>query len=141
VSQSSYGISKIINAPISYVYKWCTDFRAEDPMIIGAAYTRHIVDKSNKRAVWIQHYGAEKEGVRYVTLSPPDSWHMEGLNDESTRTVDYHLKSLGKKTELTISIKIKYKTIEPEPVSKLRENLSNDWEKYKAALEKDYLSR
>ena len=137
--QTSYSISKIINAPISYVYKWCTDFWAEDPMIIGAAYTRHIVDKSSKRAVWIQHY-ADKEAVRYVTLSPPDSWHMEGLNDESTRTADYHLKSLGKKTKLTISIKIKYKTIEPEPASKLRENLSNDWEKYKTALEKDYLS-
>lgn len=141
-----YKVSKIMNAPITYVYNWCTDFRADDPEIIGAQYTRHIVDKSKKRVVWVQHYtrdDKEMEGVRYVVLSPrKKSWHMEGANEESNRTGDYSLRSLGKeKTKLDISIKIQYKTIEPESIPKLKENLSADWEKYKAALEKDYAAR
>lgn len=96
-----YRISKIIDAPPSFVYKWCTDFRADDPKILGASYTRHIVDKTKKRAVWIQHYtrdGVEMEGVRYVTLFPPDSWHMESVNEDADRIGDYHLTPLGKKT-------------------------------------------
>jgi hypothetical protein len=145
VPQFRCSISKIINAPIAYVYNWCTDFRADDPKIIGAPYTRNVIEKTKKRAVWIQHYtrdGVEKEGIRYVTLSPPNSWHMEGVNEEMDRTGDYSLRPLGKdKTKLQIVIRTRYKSIEPEPVSKLKENISADWEKYKAALEKEYASR
>lgn len=140
-----YSISKIFDAPLSFVYSWCTNYTSEDPKIIGASYTRNVIENSKKRAVWIHHYsmdGVPKEGVRIVTMSPPSSWHMDGINEEADRTGDYALKSLGKnKTRLTIVLKIWYKTIEPESVSKLKENLSSDWDKYKAQLERDYASR
>src|SRR5579862_5321923 len=79
VDKISYRISKILGAPRDYAYQWCTDFRDDDPKLIDASYTRHVVEKTKKRAIWIQHYsrdGVAKEGVRIVTFSPPDSWHL-----------------------------------------------------------------
>lgn len=142
--QISYRISQTFDAPLAYVYDWCTDFTDDDPKIIGAPYTRHVIEKTKKRAVWVQRYtrdGAEKEGVRIVTLSPPDSWHLESINEEVDRTGDYTLSSIGReRTKLEIVIKVRYKSIEAESALKLRQNLSEDWYKYKAALEQDYSS-
>jgi hypothetical protein len=94
--------------------------------------------------VWIQHYkrdGVEKEGVRLVTLKPPNSWHNEAINDEKEMVFDYRLTPVGKsKTKLTITIKATYKTIEPEVRSELERSLSADWDKYKGALEEAHSS-
>ena len=142
--QTIYRVSQTFEAPLAYVYDWCTDFTDEDPKIIGASYTRHVIEKTKKRAVLIQRYrvaGVEKEGVRIVTLSPPDSWHLESINEEVDRVGDYFLSSLGReRTKLEIVIKARYKTIEPEPAPKLKKNLDEEWKKYKEALEKDYAS-
>ncbi len=69
--QVKYGISVTFDAPLTFVYKWCTDFHADDPKIIGAPYTRHVIEKTKSRAIWIQHYsrgGVEMEGVRICEL-------------------------------------------------------------------------
>jgi len=142
VAAVTYGISKIFDVPLAYVYNWCTDFSDDDPKIIDASYTRHVIEKTKKRAIWIQHYtqdGVAKEGVRIVTLTPPDSWHLESVNEELYRTGDYTLASLGRKrTKLEIVIKTRYLSIPAESPTKLKESLSDDWDKYKAALEKEF---
>ena len=85
--------------------------------------------------------GDTKEGVRIVTLAPPDSWHLESVNEELARSGDYTLRSVAHgNTKLEIVIKTEFKTIKPESAMKLKQSLSEDWEKYKAALEKDYAS-
>jgi len=77
--------------------------------------------------------------VRIVTLSPPDSWHLESINEELYRTGDYKLTSLGRgHTRLRINLKTRYISVEAESKSKLTQNLTEDWDKYKLALEKDY---
>ena len=140
--QVKYGITVIFDAPLAYVYRWCTDFSDEDPKIINAPYTRHVIEKTKSRSIWIQHYsrdGVEKEGVRIVTMTPPKSWHLESVNEELNRTGDYKLTPLGcGKTKLDIRLSTKYFTVEPEPAKKLTEGLAEDWVKYKAALQKDY---
>lgn len=142
--QITYRISQTFDAPLHYVYSWCTDFTDDDPKIVGAKYKRHVIEKTKKRAIWIQRYtidGAEKEGVRIVTLAPPDSWHLDSIGEEVDRIGDYTLRSLGRNTTiLKIVIKARYKTIEAESKTKLKQNLFEDWEKYKAALENDYAS-
>jgi hypothetical protein len=142
VPQVKYGISVTFDAPLTFVYKWCTDFHADDPKIIGAPYTRHVIEKTKSRAIWIQHYsrgGVEMEGVRIVNLTQPRSWHLESVNEELYRSGDYILTSLGRgKTKLTIKLKTDYRTIEPVSAFKLNQDLTEDWEKYGAALQKDY---
>lgn len=142
VSQVSYGISQTFEVPLSFAYRWCTDFTDGDPKLIGAPYTRHIIEKTKSRAVWIQYYArddVQKEGVRIVTFKPPDSWHLESINEELYRTGDYKLTSLGRqKTELQIRLRTKYISVPAEPKSNLTEVLAEDWDKYKIALMKDY---
>ena len=139
-----YGISLTLDAPLKYAYEWCTDFRNEDPFIPGGAYPRHILRRRKDGFVWIQHYkrdGIEKEGVRIVTLRPPNAWHYESIGEEKESIIDYRLSPLGKKrTKLNISVGATYKTIEPEDRPLLEKNMSAEWEKYKAALEADYSS-
>jgi hypothetical protein len=139
-----YRISETINVPLRYAYEWLTDFRDDDTTIIGGPYPRHILRKRKDGFVWTQRYkreGVEKEGVRIITLKPPNGWHNEAINEEKESSFDYRLTPAGRnRTKLTISAKITYKTIEPEVKAQLERSLSADWQKYKAALEKDYSS-
>jgi hypothetical protein len=141
----TYGITTVFEAPLGYVYEWCTDFRDDDPQIVGASFTRHILKKTKEGVVWIQHYKKdleEREGVRTVKLDPPDAWHLKSFNDEVSRIGEYRLTKLGEdRTRLKIVIKSRYKGVEPEPKAKLQAALQEDWRKYKAALESDYSQR
>jgi hypothetical protein len=83
----------------------------------------------------------DKEGVRAVNFSPPNSWHLESINEEPDRKGEYRLSSLGReRMTLEIAITTRYKTIGPESMEELAQNLSKDWDKYKAPLEGDYAS-
>jgi hypothetical protein len=139
-----YGITKVLEVPIGYAYAWCTDFRDDDAKIVGVPFPRHILRKRRGEYVWIQRYirgGKEKEGVRFITLEPPNAWHNEAIGDEKESSIDYRLTPMGKKrTRLTITVRATYKTMEPEAKSGLEDILSRDWDKYGAALEKDYAS-
>jgi hypothetical protein len=138
----TYGITTVLEAPLGYAYEWCTDFRDDDPQIVGASFTRHILKKTKEEVVWIQHYKRdleEREGVRTVKLDPPDAWHLESLNDGVSRIGEYRLTKLGdERTKLKIVIKSRYRGAEPEPKAKLQAAPQEDWKKYKAALETDY---
>lgn len=138
-----YAITKTFDAPIAYAYAWLTDFRTEDPKIINDPYPRHILRRSKDSFVWIQHYnrdGKEKEGVRIVTLQPPNAWHNEAIIDEKETALDYRLTALGKqRTKITIRVKVSFKTIE-ETEADLARNLNGIWDKYIAALERDFRS-
>ncbi len=138
-----YGITKTLDAPVAYAYAWLTDFRSEDPLILGDPHPRHILRRSKDNFVWIQHYdrdGTAKEGVRLVTLKPPNEWHNEAITDEKESILDYRLTTAGKeKTKLSIRVKVSFKTVE-ESKADLERNLSTIWDKYGAALESDFRS-
>ena len=138
-----YGITMTLEVPVDYAYAWLTDFRSEDPRIIGDPYPRHIIRKNKGSFLWIQHYerdGQEREGVRLVTLKPPNAWHNEALTDEKESILDYRLTRLGRdSTKLTIKVRVSFKA-RPEARADLERNLTRIWEKYKEALEKDFRS-
>ena len=68
-------VSKTINAPLRYVYDWCTDYRETDPQITGSKSQRRVLQKTKKRSIYVQIYegadGNEKVAVDIVTLKPP----------------------------------------------------------------------
>ncbi len=133
-----------INAPLSYVYSWCTDFRDDDTKITGSKSDRRILEKSKKRAVYAVIYqgtdGKEKVAVSYVTLRPPDAWDLEQFGEEDYETGSYRLKSLGKdKTRLDMVFKETWKNIAKIPsIEEQINSTSNGWAKFTAALESDY---
>jgi hypothetical protein len=140
-------VSKTINAPLRYVYAWCTDFREDDPQITGSTSQRKILEKTRRRAIYAELYegadGKQKVSVEIITLRAPTSWHLDYFGEEEDETGEYRLKSMGRnKTRLDMVFKEKWKNIAKVPSLEERLRRTNeDWDKYVAALEKDYDSQ
>ncbi len=139
-------VSKSINAPLRYVYDWCTDYREDDPKLTASKSQRKILEKTKKRAIYAQIYvgvdGKQKVAVNIVTLKPPSAWHLDYFGEEDDEIGEYRLRSLGKnKTRLDMVFKEKWKEIAKIPSKEEQvEQTNRVWDKYAAALEKDYIS-
>ena len=145
LSKHTFHLSKTINAPLSFVYRWCTDFRDDDNKITGSAARRRILHKTKDRAVYVSIYksgGKLKYGVNNVSLHPTRSWHLEFVGEEDDELGDYRLVSLGpKRTRLEMVFKERYKVRNaPSRAEDLR-HTNEVWDKYVAALERSYRRR
>jgi hypothetical protein len=137
-----YHISKTFNAPLQFVFAWCTDFREDDPKMNGENRLRHIIERTKERVIWSVSYkekGEDHQGVRVVWLSPPNSWHMDTCGDMRRRG-DYILKPLGKnKTRLDIAfVETWDKKTDVEPPEKWERDIGGMWDAFGRFLEKDF---
>ncbi|MGI0080253.1 MAG: hypothetical protein ACRECH_11565 [Nitrososphaerales archaeon] len=141
-----YRVSKTINAPIRYVYDWATDYREEDNSIWGGKYPKIILLKTKMKAIYAYYNdgsdGKPKLGVRLVTLHPSTySWHLDYYGEEDIETGEYKLVRLGKtKTRLDIVIKNIWKHGKGPSSHNFEKHAIFVWQKYAAALEKEYNS-
>lgn len=135
-------LSKTINAPLSFVYNWCTDFREDDYKISGSKTRRIIMQKAKRRVVYISAFRWARKsmyGVNMVTLRPPNRWRLDYAGQEADEIGDYRLTRLRHgRTRLDMTFKEKYK-VRGAPTRK--EDLKHTheiWDRYVAALERDY---
>jgi len=138
----SFHVSKVIRAPLRFVFDWCTDYRDTDTQITGSKAKRKILMKTKHRVVYVTSYrnrGKQRNAVDIVTLFPPKSWHLDFVGDEDDESGDYVLTSLGpRKTRLDMTFQEHYK-IRNAPSKATDEKHTHEvWDKYVAALEKDY---
>ena len=137
----AYRVSKTFNAPLGFVYKWCTDFQENDPKMVGSKGRRKIIERSNSRVVWRVISKGEKgyEGVRVVWLKPPNAWHLDTCGDRSQQG-DYKLTRLGKtRTRLDMKFSLAYANAKKvEPRKSWEAGLSSNWDSYGRYLERDY---
>jgi hypothetical protein len=138
----TYRLSATFNAPLDYVFAWCTDFREDDNKIIGSKTKRRILERSKGRFVWVVNYkedGKDKEGVRAVWLHPPDSWHLDTCGD-GREVGDYKLTRVGKtKTRLDMKFVETYDSAEEvEDKKEWEDDGKRHWAIYKKALEADF---
>jgi hypothetical protein len=139
-----YRYSVTFNAPIKFVYNWCTDYREDDPEIIGADYRRIILEKSKKRVIFVSDKkgpdGSTKLAVRVVTLSPSkNAWHLDYFGEEDLEKGDYRLKSLGEeKTRLDMVFKNTWKNGAGPTSEEFTAETKSSWDAYAPALERDY---
>jgi hypothetical protein len=140
-----FSVSKIINAPLSFVYRWCTDFREDDQKITDQRRRIRIHERTATRfimSVRDRHGAKIVSAARIVTLKPPDSWHLDWIGDEYDEKGDYRLTKLGsRRTRFSATFKVA--SIKPGAPTKqeMRRNVTAVWDKYTRALEKDYASR
>lgn len=139
-------ISKTINAPLQFVYEWCTDFRDDDTQLTGSKSVRHVVEKTEKRAVYVVDYqvnGKDCWHASVIALKPPNSWHLETACDLYEDEIgDYKLVGLGKeKTRLDMVFRLKYKN-PPYKIDTKKEwekDTNKFWDKLIVALDRDYV--
>jgi hypothetical protein len=138
----TYHISKMIKAPLKFVYNWCVDFREDDPEIWGSKTRRIILQKTKRRVIYVSTHrrgGKTTSAVRIVTLRPPNAWHLDLFGQENDEIGDYHLTSLDpRKTRLDITFKVKYKIANAPTKEKDTEQTNEVWDKYVTALERDF---
>ena len=138
----AFRVSKVINAPLKFVYSWCVDFREDDNKIWGSRTRRIILQKTKRRVIYMStqsHRGKTVSAVRIVTLRPPNSWHLDKAGQEDDETDDYRLTRLGpRKTRLDMTFKAKYKIANAPTKEEDTKQTNKVWDKYIIALERDY---
>ncbi len=139
--KQKYKLSETFNAPLDYVFKWCTDFREDDNKMVGSKTERKMLEKSPERVIWRVRYKDGKgyaEGVRAVWLQPPNSWTLDTCGD-GREVGEYKLKALGKsKTRLEMKFVVTYDSKdEVEDKEEWEADGVKHWKIYKKALEAD----
>jgi hypothetical protein len=137
-----YNVSKTFDAPLEFVFDWCTDFREDDGKMVGSEAKHHFLERTDERVVWVTNYeegGKMMEGFRVVWLEPPDSWHLDASADVR-ELGDYKLTSLGKdRTRLDMVFQLSYD--DPKDVRDKKEwekEVLEEWDTYGKHLEQDY---
>jgi len=142
----TYHVTKVLNAPLKFAYRWCTDFRDSDPKITGSGNKRKILEKTKERVVYnsqftirYKHGGKTLNAVNIVTLHPPRSWHLDSRGDEDDEVGEYRLSRLGpSKTRLDMKFIERWKIRDYPPKAEYLKSIHAVWDKYAASLEKDY---
>jgi len=138
----TYRVSKTFNAPLGFVYRWCTDYREDDLKMIGSSNRRKIIERSKSRVVWRvigKNGGKGYEGVRVVWLKPPNSWHLDTCGDKR-EVGEYGLTRLGKtRTRLDMKFEVTYDDLSKVESRKSWEaDARSEWDTYGKHLEGDY---
>ena len=136
-------VTKTINAPIKYVYEWCTDFRSDDRKF-SSSKTRHKVIRVGLNRVVriierVSPIESPKVAVELVRLIPPDAWHKDQIGVTDLDAVDYKLARLGPgRTRLTIFLTERWMTRTHPSRSQWVRNANRYWDDLVAAVEADY---
>ncbi len=142
IKTHTFRVSKTIDAPLRFVYGWCTDYQESDPKITGSKAKRKILLKTERRVIYTSTYISGRKprsAVNVVTLSPPRTWHVDFVGDEDDETGDYVLTKLGpRRTRLDMTFTEHYKTRKAPTKAQDAKHTHEVWDKYLAALKKDY---
>ncbi|MDV3293568.1 MAG: hypothetical protein LYZ70_04800 [Nitrososphaerales archaeon] len=138
----TYHLSKTFKAPLRFVFAWCTDYREDDPKMLGSKNRRMILVRNRKIIAWwvkTKNPGSKFDPIRVVWLRPPNSWHLDTCGDGS-EIGDYKLKALpGGRTKLDMTFKVTYEN--PRDVESRKEWEADGqahWDSYGKFLERDY---
>lgn len=143
-SSATYEVRAIIDAPLPYVFRWCTDYTAGDPKLERDQFERRILKRTAHRVVYEDLYPQSTGWFwsrQTVTLHPPDRWHLEARGNYRSWSLDYTLKALSdSSTQLTLHGKrtpTEFAKRNP-PRATVLLDLRTIWKNYGRALERDY---
>ena len=92
----TYQVTKTINAPLKFVYDWCTDYREDDNQITGLRVQFKILQKTKQRVIYLRTRKQNQRtmiAVKIVTLHPPKAWQLDQTGEDALGT--YRLMRLG----------------------------------------------
>ncbi len=137
----SISLTKKIQAPLPFVFDWCTDFREDDSQLVGSTSKKTILEKTSEKVVYVTEMANQGRVLKtnsVVTLTPPDKWHLDAVGDDKDYTGNYQLFAEGNDTRLEMSFDYSFKT-EPVPTNEEKTAGNNSfWDKIIVALERDY---
>lgn len=141
----TFRVSKIVRAPLKYVYAWCTDYRSDDGKFSLLKPRFRVLRLGKNRILRIRTYSdgeaKDRVAVDLIRLDPPTRWHLDEIDEEDLEAVDYRLTALGpRRTRVTLSVTERW-MIPNYPSRREVEMGSNAyWDRLVAALESHYRS-
>lgn len=147
-----YRISVDFHVPLSFAYRWCTDYTPEDGEFSGEDRTIHlerrIIDRSPGRVEFENLYdqgGGWGWERHVVTLRPPDRWHCVGRGNYHESILDYQLVPLtDRSTRLNMVWRSRPVGVAPGPRPArpaVQRHVTGLWKRRARALELEYRSR
>jgi hypothetical protein len=140
----TYHVTKTINAPLRFVYDWCTDYREDDNQITGSKTQFKILQKTKRRVIYLrtnERHGKNMIGVKMVTLRPPKAWYLDQVGEDEDVIGTYKLKQLGpERTRLDMAFTEMYKISDAPTKEEDRNDTDEMWSKYVAGMQNDYAS-
>lgn len=141
---ATYEFGGTFRAPLPFVYSWCLDYSPGDAKLSKETFVRKIVHRSATRAVY-EDLEESPGGWRWshivVTKHPPNAWHADITGSHRHWSLDYVLRELPHgRTQLVARGRRRPTAIgEPNPPrTELNHELSEMWQNYGRALERDY---
>ncbi|MGA2785804.1 MAG: hypothetical protein ABSF09_14020 [Candidatus Bathyarchaeia archaeon] len=108
----------------------------------GSKNKRSILEKTMERVIYTIRYSSGEKtmnAVNIVTLKPPKAWYLDSRGDEDDTIGEYHLTSLGpRKTRLEMTFVESWKIRNYPGKAEYLSDVHRIWDKYAAALERDY---
>jgi hypothetical protein len=139
---------KLIHAPLSVVYRWCTDYREDDDRITDSIYHYHAriaLRESNRVVRIITVPGRDRNratDVEIIELHPPDRWHLTKLSVTDDESGRYRLTSKGPNlTVLEMRFRRTWKVGRPPDLERYKALFNRVWDRYVEVMETEYLGR
>lgn len=140
-------ILKLVRAPASYVYEWCTDYRSDDWKVArpGTHPRFRVVKISAHRLIRIrltERPGLDPDiAVDLIRLDPPSRWHTDQIDEEELETVDYRVTAIGReKTRLEVRVTDRWMTPHFLSRSETAKRVRGAWDRYVDRIEERYRS-
>ncbi|MCI4327694.1 MAG: hypothetical protein L3K16_08715 [Thermoplasmata archaeon] len=139
-----YEIRSQFRAPLPFVFRWCTDYTPSDPKLEKEKFTRRVLRKGGRTAVYEDLFDTPKGWMwshQVVTLRPPNRWHADASGSHRFWSLDYELMALPEGgTELYLRGERRATPLggKNPPRARLERELRTSWSNYGRALERDY---
>lgn len=141
-------VSKLVTAPASYVYDWCTDYRSDDWKVArpGTRPRFKVVRISPRRLIRIR-LGPARDGdprvaVDLLRFESGLKWHTDQIDEEDLQTVDYQVSPVSR-SRSRIQVRIVERWMTPNHPSRAvtAERASLVWDRLVGLIEARYQQR
>ncbi len=140
----TYVVRATFQAPLDFVYRWCTDYTPQDARYEHDEYERKILRRASREVVY-EDMWESKEGWFWsrhvVRLLPPNRWHSDTVGSHRAMSLDYTLSKLpGNRTQLTLTARRRPYGVggKNPPKSKWEAPVAKSWRNFGRVLERDY---
>lgn len=144
----TFRVSKVIEAPLKYVYEWCTDYRSDDWTLSKRRPhpSYKVVKLSRRRVLRVRLVSSSKNdpdiAIDLVRLAPPNAWHTNQIDEQDLMALTYRLTAVGaKRTRLDLLVTERWMTPDHPTRAEITDRVKATWDRLAAAVEARYRSR
>lgn len=146
-AEQSIRVSTTVDAPLRYVFDWCTDFREDDGKVSRSRPRPRfrVWRLSRDRILRVRLRGGPRRSLQVavdlIRLNPPRSWHTDQIDETDLAAVDYRLTPLGsRRTRISLTITERWMTPDHPSKTDYSRVVRESWDHYASLIRDRYRS-